>query len=92
MYLATRSEAEQEFLYPGGTTDGFSIEIWEFLEILRGNREKPEIDGWEGLRSLAIGDAIYESALTGEAVQVDDIVNGTRTLFQDPIDEHWQLA
>ena len=92
MYLATLSEADKEFLYPGGTTDGFSIEIWEFLEILRGKRAKPEIDGWEGLRSLAIGDAIYESALTGDVVQVDDIVNGTRSQFQEPIDEHWQLA
>lgn len=81
MYLATLSEADKEFLYPGGTTDGFSIEIWEFLEILRGNRTKPEIDGWEGLRSLAIGDAIYQSALTGDVVQVDDIVNGTRSRF-----------
>lgn len=92
MYLATLSDADKEFLYPGGTTDGFSIEIWEFLEILRGKRTKPEIDGWEGLRSLAIGDAIYESALTGDVVQVDDIVNGARSQFQDPIDEHWQLA
>ncbi len=91
MYLATLSEAEREFLYPGGTTDGFSIEIWEFLEILRGQREKPEIDGWEGLRSLAVGDAIYESALTGEAIQVDEIVSGERARFQAPLDEHWQL-
>jgi predicted dehydrogenase len=78
-------------LYPGGTTDGFSIEIWEFLEILRGNQAKPEIDGWEGLRSLAIGDAIYESALTGEVIHVDEIVSGQRALFQAPIDEHWGL-
>lgn len=91
MHLATLSAADREFLYPGGTTDGFSIEIWEFLEILRGQREKPEIDGWEGLRSLAVGDAIYESALTGEAIQVDDIVSGQRASFQAPIDEHWGL-
>lgn len=92
MHRETLSEAEQEILYPGGTTDGFSIEIWEFLEILRGNQAKPEIDGWEGLRSLAIGDAIYESALTGEAIAVDDIVSEKRGLFQEPIDTHWGLA
>ncbi len=92
MHRATLSAEEQEFLYPGGTTDGFSIEIWEFLEILRGTREKPEIDGWAGLRSLAIGDAIYESALTGEAIEVDDIVAGKRSQFQDPIDAHWNLT
>ena len=92
MHRKTLDADVQEFLYPGGTTDGFSIEIWEFLEILRGNREKPEIDGWEGLRSLAIGDAIYESALTGEAIAVDDVVSGKRSAFQDPIDAHWGLA
>ncbi|HRW07977.1 MAG TPA: Gfo/Idh/MocA family oxidoreductase [Caldilineaceae bacterium] len=90
-HRATLNDEQRELFYPGGTTDGFSIEIWEFLEILRGNIEKPEIDGWEGLRSLAIGDAIYESALTGEVIQVDDVVSGARGSFQAPIDEHWGL-
>ena len=52
----------------------------------------PEIDGWEGMRSLALGDAIYESGLTGEVVKVEDVLNGTRSAFQDPIDEHWDLT
>ena len=92
MHRATLSQEDEEFLYPGGATDGFSIEIWEFLEILRGNREAPEIDGREGMRSLALGDAIYESGLTGEVVHVDEILNGSRSVFQDPIDEHWGLS
>ncbi len=92
MHRASLTRDEEEFLYPGGATDGFSIEIWEFLEILRGNRAAPEIDGWEGMRSLALGDAIYESGLTGEVVQVDDVLNGSRSVFQDPIDEHWGLS
>ncbi len=92
MHRATLTPAEDELLYPGGATDGFSIEIWEFLEILRGNRTTPEIDGWEGMRSLALGDAIYESALTGEVVYVDEVLNGTQSAFQDPIDAHWGLT
>ena len=92
MHRASLSKEEEELLYPGGSTDGFSIEIWEFLEILRGNRAAPEIDGWEGMRSLALGDAIYESGLTGEAVLVDDVLDGSRSAFQDPIDEHWNLT
>ncbi|MEZ4675989.1 MAG: Gfo/Idh/MocA family oxidoreductase [Caldilineaceae bacterium] len=91
MHRKTLNDQTRELLYPGGTTDGFSIEIWEFLEILRGNIDKPEIDGWEGLRSLAIGDAIYESALTGDVIQVDEVVSGARAGFQAPIDEHWGL-
>ena len=92
MHRSTLSEEDEEFLYPGGATDGFSIEIWEFLEILRGNRAAVEIDGWEGMRSLALGDAIYESGLTGEVVLVDDVLSGSRSVFQDPIDEHWGLS
>lgn len=92
MHRETLSQEEEDFLYPGGATDGFSIEIWEFLEILRGNREAPEIDGREGMRSLALGDAIYESGLIGEVVQVDEVLNGSRSAFQDPIDEHWGLS
>jgi len=92
MHRATLDPAAQEWLYPGGTTDGFAIEIWEFLEILRGNREKPEIDGWEGLRSLAVGEAIYESALTGAVIHVDDVISVKRSRFQDAIDAHWHLT
>lgn len=92
MHRASLSQEEEELLYPGGATDGFSIEIWEFLEILRGNRAAPEIDGWEGMRSLALGDAIYESGLTGEVVLVDEVLNGLRSEFQDPINEHWGLT
>ena len=91
MHRATLTPEKDEFLYPGGATDGFSVEIWEFLEILRGNRAAPEIDGWEGMRSLALGDAIYESALTGEVIRYDDVLSGERSSFQDPIDAHWGL-
>ena len=92
MHRATLSPEEEEFLYPGGATDGFSVEIWEFLELLRGNREAPEIDGWEGMRSIALGDAIYESALTGEAIRYEDVLSGARSSYQDPIDAHWGLT
>ena len=91
LHRATLTPEEEELLYPGGATDGFSIEIWEFLEILRGNRAAPEIGGWEATRSLALGDAIYESGLTGDVILVDDILDGTRSSFQDPIDAHWGL-
>ena len=44
------------------------------------------------MRSLALGDAIYESGLTGEVISVDDVLSGKRSAFQDPIDEHWGLS
>lgn len=91
MYRASLSEAEAEQLFPGGTEDGFAIEIWEFVDILRGNRPRPEVDAEEGIRSLAVGAAIYESAFTGEPIAVDDILSGKRNSYQAPIDAHWGL-
>jgi len=91
MHIASLSLDERESIFPGGTDDGFAIEIWDFLETVRGNRAHPEVDGWEGLRSLAIGEAIYESALTGDVVVVDDVYSGRRSAFQDEIDAHWGL-
>jgi len=90
-YREQLNEAQSELLFPGGSTDGFAIEIWEFLELLRGNRTQPEVDAAEGIRSLALGDAIYESAFTGDVVRVDDILSGARRTFQESIDEHWGL-
>ncbi len=91
MYRASLSRQEAEQLFPGDVDDGFAIEIWEFVELLQGRRIQPEVDAWEGLRSLALGDAIYESAYTGDVVYVEDVLTGKRGTFQAPIDEHWGL-
>ena len=91
MYRGSLSPAQAEEIFPGGSDDGFAIEIWEFIDILKGNRTKPEVDAAEGIKSLALGEAIYESAFTGEAIHVDDILSGKRSSYQDPIDAHWNL-
>ena len=91
LYRETLDDAETEFLFPGGATDGFAIEIREFIELLNGERSQPEVGAQEGIRSLALGDAIYESAFTGDVVQVKDVLSGKRRIFQEAIDEHWGL-
>jgi predicted dehydrogenase len=91
MHLASLSEQHKEFYYPHGVVDGFAFEIWEFIEVIRGDREKPEVDGWEGLRSLAVCEAVYESAFAGQAVRVDDVLSGKQRSYQASIDEHWGL-
>lgn len=90
-YLAQLSDEERETQFPRGSMDGFAIEIWDFVEAVRGRRAKPEVDGWEGLRSLAICQAVYESAFAGEVVRVDDVISGQRHAYQKLIDEHWGL-
>ena len=92
MHLDSLNEDQRERLFPGGADDGFSIEIWDFLEAVRGNRSGPEVDAWGGLYSLATGDAIYESITTGDVIKVDDIISGARSQYQDPIDAHWSIS
>jgi UDP-N-acetyl-2-amino-2-deoxyglucuronate dehydrogenase len=91
MYLDELSEEEKQHLFPNRVLDGFSLEIWEFIEAARGRRETVEVDGWEGLRTLAVAEAIYESAFTDDVVRVDDVLSGTRRAYQEPIDAHWGL-
>jgi predicted dehydrogenase len=91
MYLDSLTPEQAEFIFPGGSEDGFAIEIWEFVELLQGKRTRPEVDAAEGIKSLALGEAIYESAFTGEAIKVDDILSGKRDSYQAPINAHWNL-
>ena len=91
LYRETLDDAELETLFPGGADDGFAIEIREFVELLTGARSSIEVDAWEGIRSLALGDAIYESAFTGDVVRVEDVLSGARRTYQEAIDDHWDL-
>lgn len=91
MYMEALDEEDKDALFPRGVVDGFAYENWEFMEVVRGHRERLEVDGWEGLRSLATCEAIYESALAGEAIRVDDVISGEHRSYQAPIDEHWGL-
>ena len=90
-HVASLSADQKEFLFPKGMWDGFTYEIHEFFECLRGNRAKPEVDGWEGLKSLAVCEAVYESAFCGEPVSVDDVAAGKIRAYQAEIDKHWNL-
>ena len=75
---------------PGNAGDGFAIEIWEFVELIQVSA-RPEVDAAEGLKSLALGEAIYESAFTGEVIRLDEILSGQRDHYQAPINAHWKL-
>ena len=90
MYLETLSDEEQERLFPFGIEDGFALEVYDFINAIKDNRE-PEVDGWTGLQAKAISIAIYESGTSGEAVSIADVLDGTVNAYQKEIDEHWGL-
>jgi UDP-N-acetyl-2-amino-2-deoxyglucuronate dehydrogenase len=75
-------------VYPNGVTDHFAIELWDFLDAVVKQR-KPEVDAWDGLGTLAVVEAAYESAFSGTAVRVDDVLSGKVYGWQKDIDEHW---
>jgi predicted dehydrogenase len=91
MYRESLSPEQAESIFPGGSPDGFAIEIWEFVELIQGKRSLPEVDAAEGIKSLAIGEAIYESAFTGDVIRVDDVLSGKRDSYQAPINAYWNL-
>jgi predicted dehydrogenase len=76
-------------LFPNGVTDHFAIELWDFLSAVE-NGGKPEVDGWGGLATTALVEAIYESAISGHAVKIADIMSGKASYgWQKDIDEYW---
>jgi UDP-N-acetyl-2-amino-2-deoxyglucuronate dehydrogenase len=76
-------------LYPNGVTDPFATEIWDFLDAIASNR-KPEVDGWDGLRILALAEGVYESAWSGRAVRIDSLLAGDYSGgWQRDIDAYW---
>ncbi len=83
--------AKADELFPKGCQDGFAYEIWEFTQAVRGKKAKVEVDGWEGLKSLAICESIYESAYSGQPVRVDDVISGKVRAYQKMVDERWGL-
>ena len=49
------------------------------------------IDAFEGLKSKAVGEAIYEPGKSGEIVRVADVVSGKVNAYQHNLDRHWKL-
>jgi len=89
-HKAAVSPAEWGRLFPYGVTEAFAIEIWDFMDAVLTGR-KPEVDGWDALTSQAINEAVYESAVCGQAVKVADVAAGKYSAYQDDIDRHWGL-
>ena len=80
----TRDKVES--MFPKGITDTFATELYDFYLSVRDGR-KPEVDGWEAYRDMAIPLAFYESALLNEPVKVRDVEELRVEEYQKEINE-----
>jgi predicted dehydrogenase len=67
-----------------------ALECWDFIDSVL-NRRRPEISAEDTLRAKAVCLAIYESATAGVPVKVQDVIDGTVSAYQDPINRHWGI-
>ena len=76
----------EEKWFPHGVTYSFATEIYDFYyACIHG--VKPEVDGWEAYRDMAIIFAIYESSVLGEPVKIEDIEKLKIEEYQSEINE-----
>lgn len=76
---------------PLALRDTFAVPQWQWLEAIKTGSE-PETSGQEGLRDLAAAYAILESAHTGRAVGLDEMLDGSVDAYQREIDEYYGLT
>lgn len=62
-----------------------AVEIEDFADAVLHQRP-PEVDGGDGLRSLAVVHAILESGVAQRTVSVDEVLDGSLHTYQDEID------
>jgi predicted dehydrogenase len=87
-FLNNLGSDAREKLFPRGITNAVTLGIYDFLDAIRTHRE-PEVTAWDGFAAQAICDAIYESALCGQAVNLDDVISGKIEAYQADINQHW---
>lgn len=89
-YLLSLDRQTRDRLFPHGVSKSVAIECHDFVEaIATGHR--PEVDGWDGLKALAVSEAMYESAHSGQAVRVDDVISGAVEGYQRELNERWGI-
>jgi len=73
-------------LFPKGTTNTFAIELYDFYDSIMDKR-KPEVDGLEAYKDMAIPLGFYESAALGRPVKVKDVEELRIEEYQKEVNE-----
>lgn len=91
-FLASIDEETRTELFPAGIEDENpeANNIGDFVTAVR-NDGTPEMDGWEGLRDVAVPMAVYESSRLGEPVRVRDVEQGRIANYQQEINDALEI-
>lgn len=76
--------------FPRGVTDEFATAQLDWLRGIEQNRPA-QTCGRTGLLDLASAFAILESDQSGKRVAINDVLHGTVSEYQIPINEHYQI-
>ncbi|MBO0884927.1 MAG: Gfo/Idh/MocA family oxidoreductase, partial [Mycobacterium sp.] len=87
--LSEKAPALRDKLFPHGLTDGFGLEMLDFLTAIATGSQM-EASAGEGVTDLAMAYAILESSLARGPVRVDDVWRGTVAGYQAEIDEYYK--
>jgi len=88
--METLSVKERERMFPRGITNTFATELYDFyLAVTEGL--KPEVDGEEAYKDMAIPLAIYESSVLGKPVKVKDVEELRVEEYQKEINDRLSL-
>jgi len=88
--MASLSEAEKEKLFPLGITNSVATELHEFVQTCLG-RSVLEVDGYQGLKDVALCFACYESSATGMPVTLDDVESCSIEVYQGELNRLWGI-
>ena len=80
----------KEKFFPKGITDTFALELCEFVRAIQ-TGEKPDNNGWEGLRDIIISYAITESSWFDHPVKIEDAISGKIEGYQKELNEKYGL-
>jgi UDP-N-acetyl-2-amino-2-deoxyglucuronate dehydrogenase len=89
-YMMSLTDSQRARLFPHGVLRSVAQECHEFVDCIR-EGARPEVDATAGIQGLAVAAAVYESALAGRAVRVEDVASSRIDAFQREVDEHWGL-
>jgi len=80
----------KEKLFPKELNDTFALESHEFIRAIQAG-DKPDNDGWEGLRDVVLSYAITESSWSGQPVKIEDVLSGKVEGYQQELNDKYEL-